>query len=123
MLGRANRFHGRASLQRAYQKSQTVRSGLLSLKFTKTPRQDYRLAIVVSKKVSKSAVVRNRIRRRLYEIIRLQSGNFNGVYDMVLVVYGAEVATMPAPELAGEVDKLLSRAKIVSAHVKLVDKE
>jgi len=40
------------------------------------------LPVVVSKKVHKSAVGRNRIRRRVYEILRQHVPHFTGVYDV-----------------------------------------
>lgn len=74
----------------------------MALKFTVNPRrQEYRLAVVVSKKVNKSAVVRNRIRRRLYEIVRLQE--IQQPYDMVLTVFDEQVASL----LAGELEQIL----------------
>jgi ribonuclease P protein component len=66
MIGRANRFHGYNSLRYVYKHGKTVRGPHMSLRFCPdAKRQDYRLAVVVSKKISKSAVARNRIRRRI----------------------------------------------------------
>ena len=71
MISRKHRFHGYGSLRYVYQNGKTVRGPLASLKYVHNPRRDsYRFAIVVSKKVNKSAIVRNRIRRRLFAIIR-----------------------------------------------------
>jgi ribonuclease P protein component len=89
-----------------YQHGKTVRGSLTSLKYAPNPkRSEYRLAVVVSKKVSKSAVVRNRIRRRLYEAFRRQEGAFTGVHDMIVTVFSEQVATMPAED----VEKLVVR--------------
>jgi ribonuclease P protein component len=64
--------------------------------------------VVVSRKVSKSAVVRNRIRRRIYECVR----NFEplAVYDLVFIVYDEQVATMPAVELGRIVKQNLRKS-------------
>ena len=43
-----------------------------------------RLGLTVSKKIGK-AVVRNRIRRRLREIFRLNNGSFRQGYDVIIV--------------------------------------
>ena len=95
MIHSTHRFHGRSSLRFVYQRGQTVRGPLVSLRYVRNDRQSsYRVAVVVSRKVSKSAVVRNRIRRRLYEIIRKHAAGIVGPYDVVLSVYGEEVATM-----------------------------
>lgn len=54
---------------------------------------------MVSKKVSKSAPERNRIRRRLYELVRVEIAEKLPNLDIVISVFDAEVAKMPALEL------------------------
>lgn len=75
-------------------------------------RSDYRLAIVVSKKVHKSAVVRNRIRRRLYEAFRLQVTEPKP-YDMVVTVFHESLATLPAEDVQIMVAAQLKQANIL----------
>ena len=114
MINRIHRFHGHASLRYAYQHGQTVRGPLVSLKYVvNARRQTYRLAVVVSKKISKSAVVRNRIRRRLYESVRLQEANFDQSYDLIITVFHEQVATMPADELTRMVVAQFRQAAIL----------
>ncbi|MBU0531239.1 MAG: ribonuclease P protein component [Candidatus Uhrbacteria bacterium] len=48
-----------------------------------------RFAVVVGTKVSKKAVVRNRLRRQIREMIRLRLGEFKPGYDLVLIVKAA----------------------------------
>jgi ribonuclease P protein component len=78
-------------------------------------REAYRASVVVSRKVSKSAVVRNRIRRRIYEQIRLHQSQFVPGLDMAIVVYDASFATTPAPVLAKDFHNLLKKAAILRA--------
>lgn len=116
MISRKNRFHGRGGLRRLQSSSKSVRGGTMALKYAPNERRrEYRLAVVVSRKVSKSAVVRNRIRRRLYEHVRILSSNFTPAHDLVLVVYDEKVATMPPARLQTEVDKLFAKARLVPA--------
>lgn len=113
MIGRSNRFHGRASIQRLYKAGDTVRANMLSLRYAPNPkRQEYRLAVVVSRKVSKSAVVRNRIRRRIYDCVRILSSSFTGVYDLAFIIYDEKIATLSPAELAAEVERLCKKAKL-----------
>lgn len=70
-------------------------------------RPAFRCAVVVGKKVSKSAPVRNRIRRRLFEIVRLHAAEVPAGADMAFFIYDAEVATMDAKELEATVVGLL----------------
>jgi ribonuclease P protein component len=114
VINRKHRFHGHNALNYVYTKGYSVRGQLVSLKVARSKRDDYRLAVVVSKKVSKSAVTRNRIRRRLYEIVRLQKAKASQPWphDMVLSVYDEKVATLPAPELEAAIVALLQKAKL-----------
>ena len=72
-------------------------------------KQNYRAAVVVSKKVHKSAVVRNRIRRRIYEQVRLYMNNSPKLADMIFVVQNDKLAHVPASDLAEEVQQLLKK--------------
>lgn len=70
-------------------------------------------AVVVSKKVDKSAVRRNRIRRRIYEVVRRHQGDLTGPAGLVFTAYSADLATLPAPQLEAAVTDLLHQAKLL----------
>lgn len=111
MLAFKYRFHGHGSLRYVYKNGQAVRTHLLTLKCTKNPhRKHSRFSVVVSKKVHKSAVGRNRIRRRLYEIIREQLPLMASPSDVALIVLSDEVRHMPAEELRETVLQLFAQA-------------
>lgn len=115
MLGRSHRFHGHNSLNYVYRSGNSFRSELLSLKVApNTRRHEYRCAVVVSKKVSKSAVTRNRIRRRIYESIRGYSAMINEPFDIVVTVFSEEVATLSTKDLDNTLGRLFMKAKIVT---------
>ncbi|MEO8863023.1 MAG: ribonuclease P protein component [Candidatus Saccharimonadales bacterium] len=127
MISRQNRFHGHGSLRYVYRNGQTVRGPLTVIKYVRNEKRDtYRLAVVVSKKVSKSAVVRNRIRRRLYEAVRLAAPDMTSPHDMVMTVFHEQLATIPADELKRLVTAQLRQAKLIphktspSSHDKIV---
>jgi ribonuclease P protein component len=110
MLGRTHRFHGYGSLKRVYGHSQAVRGQSISLRYSpRSANKTYRVAVVVSRKVSKSAVIRNRIRRRVYEQVRL-AGNVPANTDLVFTVFGEQVAELPAAKLAATLRDLLDKA-------------
>jgi ribonuclease P protein component len=115
MIHYTHRFHGRSSLRFVYQRGQSVRGNCLSLRYARNQRQkSYRVAVVVSRKVSKSAVVRNRIRRRLYELVRTRAGQIQDPYDLVFIVYDESVATMEPEALKRTVHGLLQKAEVLS---------
>lgn len=111
MLQQRHRFHGYGSLKAVYQRGQTVRGPQITLKFSqRDSKRPYRVAVVVSRKVSKSAVTRNRIRRRVYEAVRQSPHAIPGGTDLVFTVFSEEVASMEAKRLQGVIDKLLHSA-------------
>lgn len=111
MITALHRFHGYASLKTVYRNGQTVRSSQMSLKFSwRNNQKPYRAAVVVSKKVHKSAVVRNRIRRRIFECIRLVQNDIPNGLDMAFMVYSEEVATQTTAQLQESVATLIQKA-------------
>lgn len=113
MLAFKYRFHGHGSLRYVYTHGKTVRSHLLTLKYSSHPkRKTPRVAIVISKKIIKGAVGRNRVRRRLYEIMRHELPNLQDNSDVVLIAFSAEIHSMPAPELSQIVHQLLQESDI-----------
>lgn len=110
MIARLYRFHGYGSLRGVYQRGQIVRSSSISLKFEKRdPKRPHRLAVVVSKKVHKSAVVRNRIRRRVYEIVRHYPVDRLKGLDLVFTVFSEEVAEIQQQQLEKTINDLLGK--------------
>lgn len=78
-----------------------------------TRRKTYRVAVVVSKRVDKSAVVRNRIRRRIYELVREREAQINAPYDLVITVHDPGVAKLPHATLEVQLVKQLTGAGII----------
>lgn len=114
MITRAHRFHGHYGLPALYKRSKTVRGTQMSLKYAQRPiNKPYRVAVVVSRKVNKSAVVRNRIRRRLYETMRLYQDQLNNSYDLAIIVYNDQLASQPYSQLQKELIDLLTKAKLL----------
>jgi ribonuclease P protein component len=111
MIGQKNRFHGHGGLKAVYRNGKTVRGPLMNLKYASRPSaKGYRAAVVVSKKVHKSAVTRNRIRRRLYEIIRRADSQLTEGKDLIITVFSERAADIAAPELKKMAEELLKKA-------------
>lgn len=113
MISRSHRFHGYGSLRYVYKNGKVVRGSCCSLKYTTNNRiTRYRAAVVVSKKVSKSAVVRNRIRRRVYEIVR-ESVLPDQPVDLVFTVFSDQMASMSTEQLHDTIRSQLKSAQII----------
>ena len=96
-----------------YKNGKTVRGAKMSLTFTPNNRGFTRVGVVVSKKVDKRAVVRNRIRRRIYEIIRLNLEMVPKKMDYIFVVYAKEVERMKFQELERIIGELVAETSRV----------
>ena len=71
-----------------------------------------RVGLTVSKKVG-NAVERNRVRRRLREIVRQQARGLRAGHDYVLIGRRAALS-LPFDRLAGELDRALQR--VLASH-------
>ena len=109
MLTKKHRFQGPSGLTRVYQKGQTVRSQFCAARFSKSNRENFRVAVVVSKKVAKSAPERNRIRRRVYEVIRLNADSYLTNEDIVVTIFDARLSSIPHEELQDILIRLLQQ--------------
>ena len=112
MLNSKYRFHSRGGVKYTYKQGKTLRRPAMSLIFNNNPRKGTRVAVVVSKKVLKSAVGRNRIRRRVYEAVRLNWSQVKPARDYIFVVYSRELYNMPFGELQKLVRSLLGESVI-----------
>ena len=84
----------------------------MSLVFCDNTRGFTRIAVVVSKKVTKTAVSRNRIRRRVYEVLRKNMAFIPQKSDYIFVVYDKKVEVMPYNELEKKVGELVAESKV-----------
>lgn len=115
MISSTHRFHGYSSLSFVYRRGRTVRGPLFAIRYIKNNKQkDYRVAVVVSRKVHKSAVARNRIRRRLYAIMREQGEQITEPYDIVITVFHDTLLEEPHQSLVTQVKKQLQSAGIIA---------
>ena len=112
MLNKKYRFHSRGGVRYVYQKGKTIRTPKMSLVFAENKKGFTRVAVVVSKKVMKSAVGRNRIRRRIYEAIRVNFDKLPKNMDYIFVVYTNKLKDIPFKELEDNITELVSEMKM-----------
>lgn len=112
MLNKKYRFHSRGGVRYVYQKGKTIRKTKMSLVFVPNDRGFTRVAVVVSKKVEKTAVGRNRIRRRVYETIRKNFEYLPKKNDYIFVVFSKDIMSIPYSELEKLLGELVSETKV-----------
>jgi ribonuclease P protein component len=117
MIARTHRFHGYNSLRFVYQHGSSVRGSQLTLKYALNPRRNgYRAAVVVSRKVQKSAVARNRLRRRIFEAIRADEAAIQQPYDLVFTVFNDQLNDLSPEKLHSLVHTQLDKAGVLNAN-------
>ena len=116
MLSGEFRFHSRGGVRHVYQTGKTIRTKELSLVFAPNERGFQRHAVVVSRRISKLAVIRNRIRRRVYEAIRLElaaNPDFRALkQDFVFVVYSKSLETLDFTKLRSLISYLIQQSML-----------
>ncbi len=95
-----------------YQHGKTVRKPQMSLVFVENSRGFTRVSVVVSKKVAKLAVTRNRIRRRIYEAIRINFEYLPKRTDYIFVVYSKKVLELSFSQLEKLLGELVEESKV-----------
>lgn len=75
--------------QNVYRKGKVFGNRHLVLYFIRNGKDTNRLGVIVSKKVSNRAVVRNKIRRQLKEAYRLNAEQFQSGYDIIVIAKAA----------------------------------
>lgn len=109
MITQENRFNHRLAVQAVYRGAKTARAPMMSLKYSIKPNQPWRAAIVVSKKVCKSAVKRNRIRRRIYEWLRVNADSVPEGTQMIVAVFDQSIGTIDHQELSKRMETLVKQ--------------
>ncbi len=115
MIGFKYRFHGHGSLAFLFRKGWVIRDNLLTIKYLPNKyRKTSRFSVIISKKITKKAVLRNRIRRRLYEIIRTEIiPQTNEVYDIAIIINSVNINDLSYLEIKSKVISLFQKANLL----------
>ncbi len=111
MLDRKNRISKKKDIEKVLKKGKSFKEGPLILKTLKNDLDFCRFGFIVSQKVSKKAVVRNQIKRKLREIIRLKIKFFNFNNDN-LFIFLSGIEKKDKLEIEEIVEKLIKKAKL-----------
>jgi len=84
-LAKINSLKKQNDFNRVFKTGEVFGNKTFVMYYLKTVMETNRLGIVVSKKVSKKAVVRNKIKRRIKEAFRLNEDSFLSGYDLIII--------------------------------------
>jgi ribonuclease P protein component len=112
MLPKTNRLKSKKDFDRVFKEGKGFKEGPLFLKIAKNNLGNVRFGFVVSKKVSKKATLRNKLKRQMRELIRLRLGRIKKGIDGVLII-SSKGANEKFQKLEKSLDKALNQAKIL----------
>lgn len=110
MLPKTNRLKRKKDIERVFKRGRGVKEDFLSLKVIKNNFENSRVALLVSRKISKKATLRNKIRRKLSELVRAKMKKVKKGMDLILVA-APGLEEKDFWEINETVDKLLQKAK------------
>lgn len=105
MLPKKERL-SRAEFNRFFSAGKRVHSP--SLQYIYTPHTALHVSVVVSKKVAKLAVQRNKIRKRIYDIVRHYRAE-NGLTGVFIILTKAGVSSMTYVSLKEEIRSTIQK--------------
>jgi len=85
MLAKSNRLTRSQDFKNVFDHGQSGYNQILGLKAVKNNLTTSRFGIIISTKISKAAVIRNQIKRRIREIVKVELKKFNNSYDIVII--------------------------------------
>jgi ribonuclease P protein component len=99
-------------VERVFKRGQGFKEDFLFLKFIKNDLKISRFSVIVPSKVSKKATLRNKIKRRIAEILRIKIKKIKkGIDGIILAIPGLEAKDFW--EIEESLSRLLERAKIL----------
>ena len=111
MLPSKNRLKNKSDIEKVLKTGRSHKEDFLVFKMLKTGPSDSKFGFIVSTKVSKKAVVRNRIRRRLGELMLSKLKNIKtGVNGLFIAVPGIDKKDFW--EIDEAINKIFTKFKI-----------
>ena len=113
MLPKINRLKKKRDFEIVFEKGKSSRDNFLALRAAPNNSEISRFGFIVSKKISKKAVVRNKIRRRLSFAIEQEIKNIKKGVDVILVALPG-IEKKEFSEIQEAVKGALNRVKLTS---------
>ncbi len=108
MLPFENRIKKRKDFEKILKEGKSLHSEIFTVKFLENNLNQSRFGFIVSKKISKKAVTRNTVKRRLREQIRLRLLKFEKGLD-VIIIAKKDIVKKKSEEIGCIIEKLFSK--------------
>lgn len=113
MLQKQNRLTKKKDYDNVIKNGRIFNTPLFRLRTIKNNLGLTRVGIITSLKISKKSTVRNRLRRQVREVFRLNIDKIHPGYDVVITISGS-MTGKKYPEIREEVLKALKTIKLIS---------
>jgi len=112
MLPRTNRLQKTKDIKKVFKRGKEVKEDLLILRTVKNNLDNSRFGFIVSQKVSKRASLRNKVKRRLRDLVKGKLKKIKTGKDYLLIALPG-LETKSFKDIKEAVDKLFEKAKII----------
>ena len=109
MLAAKYRLRKKKDIGLVLKQGKSSKEGPLVLKTIRNDLDFCRFAFIVSRKVSTKAVVRNKIRRKVREAIKLEMENYQPGSDNIFIVLPGKIKKENLADIPGCVEALLKK--------------
>ena len=111
MLGKKNRLNKKKDFDNVFQKGKSFKEDFLILKFCQKKSNQIRFGFIVSQKVSRKATLRNKIKRRISELVRQRLEKSKKGLDVILIAVPG-IETKDFWEIEESLNKLFKKSGI-----------
>lgn len=112
MLSKKYKLKKENDFKKVFQRGKFYQNKLIRIKVLAKQSEENRFGFVVGTRISKKATERNRIRRQLEEIVRLDLNQLKSGFDMI-VFPQAEILTKDYQQIEKALFDLLKRANLL----------
>ena len=112
MLAQKNRLRRKKDFERVLRKGKGLKEDFLILKMVKNNSSQNRFGFIVGTKISKKAVLRNKLKRRLRELVRGKIEKIKKGFDIILIAQSG-LENRDFWELEEIFTKIFRRAKLL----------
>jgi ribonuclease P protein component len=112
MLAKKNRLTKKKDFENVFKRGRSFKQDFLIFKIIENKLGQSRFSFIVSKKISKKAFLRNRVKRRISESVRLKIEKLRKGIDGILIAL-PKVEEKKFLEIDETIEKLFKKAKIL----------
>ena len=112
MLSKKYRLKKKKDFERVVKKGRPLQGRFLVLKFIKNKQGESRIGFIVSKRVSKKAVLRNKAKRRLRAAVRELILHLKEGYD-IIIFSRASIIDAQFQEIKQDIEQAFKRAGLL----------